>query len=69
MVSRRDPAVQNVELHFKRRPGLEPGPITTNVCDVKGWGCGSRDKWHQWIWVPAFAGTTSGKSPPKGLGQ
>jgi hypothetical protein len=45
---------------YLRRPGLEPGPITTAVDVAPGWGRYLTNNERWWLWVPAFAGTTSG---------
>src|SRR5258705_13430780 len=36
-----------------RRPGLEPGPITTGVSREKDSGSSLRSHRHWWLWVPA----------------
>src|SRR5260370_22875451 len=36
-----------------RRPGLEPGPITTGLCVCKSWSAIRFDNTHLWLWVPA----------------
>ena len=41
-----------------RRPGLEPGAISTGVHLGKGWSGYLAWQRHWWLWVPAFAGTT-----------
>jgi hypothetical protein len=43
-----------------RRPGLEPGPIATAVDVASGWSRYPANNGRLWLWVPAFAGTTSG---------
>src|SRR6202048_1949333 len=42
-----------------RRPGLEPGPKTTNVHVTRSWGHSSVHNGHRRLWVPAFAGTSA----------
>ena len=42
-----------------RRPGLEPGPIATAVNVASGWSRYPVNNRHWWLWVPAFAGTTT----------
>jgi len=47
---------------YSCRPGQakrEPGPITTNIHVALCWGYGPCHSRHQWLWVPAFAGTTT----------
>src|SRR6266851_4141011 len=41
-----------------RRPGLEPGPITTGRDVARGWSGIPQENEQRWLWVPAFAGTT-----------
>jgi hypothetical protein len=36
-----------------RRPGLEPGPITTAVNVASGWSRYPANNKHWWLWVPA----------------
>ena len=38
----------------------DPGPITTAVPIVQGWCISATHNDHVWLWVPAFAGTTTG---------
>src|SRR5580765_8267751 len=50
-----------------RRPGQakrEPGPITTYVYVVRSWSRNPINNQHRWLWVPAFAGTTTTPSYP-----
>jgi len=50
-----------------RRPGqasatrADPGSITTAVRCCTCWSCSFAHPRHSWLWVPAFAGTTSTK--------
>ncbi|MCS3445866.1 hypothetical protein M2222_005324 [Bradyrhizobium elkanii] len=45
--------------HIRCRPGLEPGPITTNAqCCATPWPQPFFSNTTLWLWVPAFAGTT-----------
>src|ERR1700724_2404897 len=39
------------------------GPITTNVSIARSWGRSSVYNRQRWLWVPAFAGTTSRNHP------
>src|SRR4051812_1889050 len=41
-----------------RRPGLEPGPITTADRFATRWSSNESNYKYLWLWVPAFAGTT-----------
>ena len=49
-----------------RRPGQakrEPGPIATGIRVRHDGATASRNNGHWWLWVPAFAGTTSNMLP------
>src|SRR5258708_5909132 len=41
------------------RSERDPGPITTDVCVGQSWSHNPIDNSDRWLWVPAFAGTTS----------
>ena len=49
------------ETPSSRRPGQakrEPEPITTGACVAKAGAAAECNNQQQWLWVPAFAGTT-----------
>src|SRR5260221_4228839 len=53
----------------QRRPGLEPGPITTGFCGYEKWLNSVFHDTGRRVWGPAFAGTTPEGYPNKKSGR
>jgi hypothetical protein len=53
-------AAFSVVVRTSERSERDPGPIATDARFAKAGAAAHSSNCHRWLWVPAFAGTTSG---------